>query len=111
MRYGKIGGPLTLVEQPLCQLVALLQDSKYLGSSPPPGTQAMQAIQDLPPTPVPGELPVKPPPLVTTRQLQLTLTDTSAASNLTRPEAALAAGQEAATAAAAARVGPSPSCC
>ena len=46
----------------------------------------MQATQDLPPTPVPGEPLVKPPLLVTTQQLQLTLTDMSAASNPTRAE-------------------------
>ena len=70
----------------LSQLVALDQDSQDLGTSPPPGRQATQAAQDLPHTPAPGEPPVKPPPLATTQQLQLMLTDTSAASNPTRAE-------------------------
>ena len=81
-----MGGPPTLVEQPRYQLVALEQDSQDLGLSSPLGMQATQAIQDLPPTPAPGEPPAQPPPLVTTRQFQLMLIDTSAASNLTRAE-------------------------
>ena len=71
------------MEQPLYQLVALEHEPQDLGSSPPPGTQAMQAIQDLPPTPVPGEPPAQPLPLATKQQLQLRLTDTSSASNPT----------------------------
>ena len=46
MRYEEMGGPPTLVEQPLYQLVALEQDSKYFGTSPPPGVQVMQSSQD-----------------------------------------------------------------
>ena len=68
MRYEEMGGPPPFVEQPLYQLVALDQDSPVIGMSPTTGTHATQAIQDLPPTPVPSEPPAKPPPPATTQQ-------------------------------------------
>ena len=55
--YEEMGGPPILVERPLYQLVELEQDSQDLGASPPTGMQALQEIQDLPPTPAPSEPP------------------------------------------------------
>ena len=85
-RYEQMGCSPIILERPRYEFVPFEQDSQDLGKSPLPGTQAMQAIQDLPPTPAPSEPPARPPSPATAQQLQLTLTDMGAASNLTRAE-------------------------
>ena len=81
-RYEQMGGAPPTVE-PRYQMVPFEQETQYLITSPPTGTPAMQAIQDLPLPPAlqPREPTVKQSPLGGTEQLHLMLTETSVASS------------------------------